>query len=1126
MSERKYLIYLDILGFEKLAEEISSDKGINGRDVRRKFIDVINDRVQILKAKSRIVGKKYSKSDDWLLVTDSIDKVFSCIHVILNHNTGYDGYEKIPLEIAVGSGDYDEWAKFDGSNLVLEKTTIEFLKTRIIDYFRGWYRERYPNQSLKSTFIVITSSVYDDLEPFDKRICEKVGSQYKKDGNKKNLTTFFLADLDKVKQRGKMFDFLEKIGHPGNKFYKRVDEVYVPPSEYEDIAKTLRESRIVFITGTREYGKTYTAVRLMWEYYLDGYEPRWIKGGEFTERVKVREALENIAAELKPRHILYLEDPFGTIEYEKRETLEREIGIIVDSIKDIKDAYVVITSREEVFKEFEKEKLSARELNRIRVMLNIKKLSYDKEKRGQIIVNWAEEENCVWLRITRLRNLVLNHVNDLCVLPTPLSMRSFAVNSNEVREADLLEQKLSEQSGETAKAFADEINNMTEDKRIFLAILLIARNLRLKVAKKIYAKSVEELGLKRAWRIDRILDWFKWDKVDIIKEYDDIHLTLSHPSYYEALDYLLSDRKYITQINEKIFSRLLLRLSEESEVSRNVAMFLAGSFDKLPERVRNKLLLNLSEREGTVRYVVKVFETHFDEIPREVSNKSLLMLSEKEDGVSHTAEYVVHNFNKLPSRVRNELLRKLSQRQGAVRCVVDFVVTNYYRLPEGVRHLLLKLSERKEAAQHVAEAVKANYQELPQWLRHELLLKLSETEGAALYVAACIKDNFDYIPLGVREELLLRLSDSRKAVHYVALMLVINYGGLSEKERHLLFKLCEKEEAAQYVAEDVELYFTRLPVEINTELLLKLSDRQSAVRYVAQTVAANYHRLPEEARHLLFKLCEKEEAANDLAEVVAVYFRRLPIRVRSELLLRLSEREKASQYIGLTLLANFHILPQQSRNELLSKLSERERTVSYAANIVAAYFNKLPEGIRNELLLKLSEKDAAVRYVAEAVAANYDKLPEEVRHLLFELSDREKAMEYIAEVVAVNYDKLPEEVRHLLFKLCEKKGADLHVAAYIEGNFDKLPEGVRNELLLKLSEREGAVRYVVEAVAANYDKLPEEVRHLLFKLSEDRRTKTEVVRAVSRHRRGIPENVSKELLRGHYEEEPLLFVPG
>jgi len=34
-----------------------------------------------------------------------------------------------------------------------------------------------------------------------------------------------------------------------------IDDVYVPPAEYEDIQYILKEKRIVFITGTQEYGK-------------------------------------------------------------------------------------------------------------------------------------------------------------------------------------------------------------------------------------------------------------------------------------------------------------------------------------------------------------------------------------------------------------------------------------------------------------------------------------------------------------------------------------------------------------------------------------------------------------------------------------------------------------------------------------------------------------------------------------------------------------------------------------------------------------------------------------------------------------------------------------------------------
>jgi hypothetical protein len=73
--------------------------------------------------------------------------------------------------------------------------------------------------------------------------------------------------------RSKVYDFLEIIGKPGSKSYDRIDRLYVPPKEYDDIKKLLFEKQIVFITGTAEYGKTYTAVRLLWEYFMKGYEP-------------------------------------------------------------------------------------------------------------------------------------------------------------------------------------------------------------------------------------------------------------------------------------------------------------------------------------------------------------------------------------------------------------------------------------------------------------------------------------------------------------------------------------------------------------------------------------------------------------------------------------------------------------------------------------------------------------------------------------------------------------------------------------------------------------------------------------------------------------------------------------
>ena len=562
MNEKKYLIYLDILGFEALAENVASEKGIYQRDVREKFIDVIKERVERLEVKGKIIGKKYGESDDWLLVADALDKVFNCILEILDHDTGYRDYEKVPLEIGIGTGEYDKWARFDGTNLIVENDTIKFYKTNIIGYYHKWYKI-HNKQSPKSTFIVLTESAYHELEPLDRKICQEIKYKYKKNDKKEEVITFFAVDVDKVQQRGRVFEFLEKIGYLGSKLYARIDEVYVPPSEYEEMARTLHERKILFITSTPEYGKTYTAVRLMWEFYNRGYEPRWILGGESAERNEVRRRLEDIGAVLKPGRIIYFEDPFGKTRYERREGLEREIGTIVDNVRQVEDVYVVITSREEVFKEFEKEKLSAKELKEFEEKLNIKKPSYDYEKRRESLLDWVEEKNCKWLGNRELKDFVLESIKDRKTLPTPLSIRDFAVATFDIEKDDELKEELKEKSQETAKAFAKEIKNMADDKILFLSFLFITGYFEVEFVRVTYQELVEELNLKDAWEFDRILNWFKDDKISIINK----HIGFSHPSYSEALEHLLVEDRYPTQINREIFSKLLLKLSEKDEAA-------------------------------------------------------------------------------------------------------------------------------------------------------------------------------------------------------------------------------------------------------------------------------------------------------------------------------------------------------------------------------------------------------------------------------------------------------------------------------------------------------------------------------------------------------------------------------
>ena len=612
MNEKKYLVYLDILGFERLAEIIEQERGIESREVREKFIDVINERVKTIERGGRITGKRYGESDDWLLLTDSLENVFESILDILDHHTPYKGFEKIPVEIAIGTGEYDKWARFDGKELIIEKSTIKFIKTKIIGYYHDWYKQKHNNKSPKSTFIVLTEQAYNELEPLDRKICQKIEYKYKKDDGKEEVITFFVAGVGKVQQRGRVFEFLEKIGYAGNKWYGRIDEVYVPPLEYEDMASTLKEKRIVFITGTPEYGKTYTAVRLMWDYYNCGYEPGWIKGGEPAERIEVRKRLENIRAELKPGHIIYFEDPFGKTKYERREGLEREIGTIVDTVKQVEDAYVIITSREEVFKEFEEEKISGEELKDFEKKLNIKKPSYDYEKRKEILLKWAEEENCKWLGNQKSKELVLNSIKIEKILPTLLSIKDFAVATFDIEEESELSEKIKEKSKESAKAFAKEIKNMSDDKILFLSFPFISGHFKVEFVRSSYQELVKELNFRKAWNFDTVLNWFKDDKINIKGKY----IEFSHSSYSEAFKSLLVE----DDITKDVFITVLHKLSVMDSAAVHVAWAVRNNFDTLPEKSRNELLLKLAEKTKCSGAVIMAVADNFDKLPKDVKN--------------------------------------------------------------------------------------------------------------------------------------------------------------------------------------------------------------------------------------------------------------------------------------------------------------------------------------------------------------------------------------------------------------------------------------------------------------------------------------------------------------------------
>ena len=708
MNEKKYLVYVDILGFEDLAREIAEKTGFEEDVIRQNYLsDPLEKKIEEIKREGIQISNGISEiegSDNYVLIVDHIQTAFELVGKLTTIRIPHKDYKFIPLEVGLGTKEIDEDI---GVKPINRKEIIKFLKSDIINPYRSYYKTKHGTK-IEETFVLFTQDFFDDLEPLDKKYCEQISYKTK---------TFFVANVDKVQQRGRVFKFLEEIGYAGSKWYGRIDEVYVPPSEYEDMKRTLKEKRIVFITGTQEYGKTYTAVRLMWEYYNSGYEPGWIKGGEPTERVEVRRKLEDIRAELKPRHILYFEDPFGRTKYEQREGLERGIGTIIDSVKQVEDVYVIITSREEVFKEFETEKLSVKKLKEFERKLNVKKPSYGYKKRKEILLTWAEEENCRWLGNKELKELVLESIEDEKVLPTPLSIKDFAVATFNIEKEDELKEKIKEKSKETAKAFAEEIKNMTDDKILFLSFLSIYDSLSVEFIRTTYQELVDELDLKDTWGFNRVLNWFKDDKINI----DGEDIRFSHPSYSEALKNLLVEDGDFTRINKEIFSKLMLKLAEKRGDTIFFLMAVADNFYELPEDVKTNILLDLLKKDAAAWAVARVVANKPDTLPEDVT-AWLFKLSEYDEAVWEVARAVADNFDKFPDDARNKLLLNLSEKDVAAWAVLFALVYNLDTFPDDVRNnLLLNLSEKDAAVWWPNEnAIAYNFDKLPANVRNSL----------------------------------------------------------------------------------------------------------------------------------------------------------------------------------------------------------------------------------------------------------------------------------------------------------------------------------------------------------------------------------------------------------------------
>ena len=373
---------------------------------------------------------------------------------------------------------------------------------------------------------------------------------------------------------------MQKIRKSGSLIYDRLEDVYVEPIGYEEIRETLEQYRCVFIIGSPEYGKTYTATKLLWEFYKNGIEPMYIeKESKETADACVLRKLEYQDNSLK-NTIIYIEDPVGKIEYKSNKHFEESIRSITSGLGVI-NAYLIITMREKIYQEFKP--IGKVYLEKYIKNLNIANHSYDSEKRKEILSKWATVMKCKWFQDDNLRKAVLEYIeDDETKLPTPLNIKDFAIetgvgggNSNTIDKQKLLE-VIDNISQSTPERFAGDIKEMMEhgemDNILFLCFPFISDWFSKDFVKAEYNKLRRSFKCKKNENaFERARTKFQ-DKI-VISGY----MRFSHPSYSEALSFLLLEDGAFTEA----FSKVLSKLSHNIDAARDVLNFITDNFERL-----------------------------------------------------------------------------------------------------------------------------------------------------------------------------------------------------------------------------------------------------------------------------------------------------------------------------------------------------------------------------------------------------------------------------------------------------------------------------------------------------------------------------------------------------------------
>lgn len=339
-------------------------------------------------------------------------------------------------------------------------------KSALFGFMNDCYKSEYKDKGC--TDGNPSNKIYEFSD--DKTYCIfELDMEHKKPYGSKNCYTESNVKVveEETAEMSERHRFVKVLGATESR-YLFIDKYFVKPREYGEMLKLLEKEGVLVITGDPGIGKTYTAIHFLYQFFCKGYRPTWFYGLAKEDRDKQREHLLNF--EPQEKDIVYIEDPFGRTVFENREELKTLFGNMVQKFRANK-AKLIITSRAEVYKQFEKEVLSGDCLEEFKKELNVRNPSYGKDELKEIAELYIKDYTDWWGNVKFVKRVMAGIDNDELI--SPLMLFNLFKNHPKVTDVGVLDYGIKNaRKTDLVTHFADEIKMLTIPARILLYLVL------------------------------------------------------------------------------------------------------------------------------------------------------------------------------------------------------------------------------------------------------------------------------------------------------------------------------------------------------------------------------------------------------------------------------------------------------------------------------------------------------------------------------------------------------------------------------------------------------------------------------------------------------------------------------